>query len=322
MATQRRNPNIHTADLTKLDWVYVTQNDRKTVDTLRRKFGFDALDLRETQPPLQRAKLVVRDEYLFMILLYPVMDKKTGVVLPAEVDFFITPKLLVTMNANNIKALETLFLGCSAALKRSQKKGTTNSAYVCIDEDVAHVLYRILSDLLEQIFPMVVALSDQVDRIKHRIFDDFDKDLIQELLRIKTNIVAVRKAIQAHKSVMRQLIYASEGRFPIHRLEAYFQRLVDNSKELWDTLEVQRDTIDALHETTASLIDYRINQIMKTLTIFSVIVFPLTLLAAVFGMNTAKMPLVDRPNGFWIIVALMLVGTLGMLLLFKRKKWL
>ena len=80
--------------------------------------------------------------------------------------------------------------------------------------------------------------------------------------------------------------------------------------------------MDALHSTNQSLIDFRINEIIKTLTIFSVIVFPLTLIAAIFGMNAANMPIVGSPYGFWIILGLMASGTICMLFYFKRRKWL
>ncbi len=314
---KRRNDSIHITKTPKLEWVYVTKNDQKTTDSLRRRFGFDPFDLRETRPPLQRPKLVERDDYLFMILLYPVWNKQTGRVHAAEIDFFIQSDRLVTMNASGMKPLEKLFTACSPKAKKDSK-----SANVCITGDIGHVLYGVLSELLEGVFPMVVELADHIDTIEKRMFSDFDKDLIQELLVVKTNIVAVRKAIQAHKTIIRQLISASKNRFPVQKLEAYSEQLVHHTKELWDTLEVQRDTINALHETNSSLIDFRINQIMKTLTIFSVIVFPLTLLAALFGMNTINMPLVNLKYGFWIILSLMALGTLGMLILFKRKKWL
>ncbi len=169
---------------------------------------------------------------------------------------------------------------------------------------------------------MLLHLSIDIDEIERRLFRDYEKNLIQELLRVKTNVVNVRKAMQGHKTVIRQLIRSSQNRFSIHELENYFEQLVEQTKEIWDTLEMQRDTVNALHETNASLIDFRINEIMKTLTIFSVIVFPLTLLAAIFGMNAKNMPFVDGPYGFWIILALMTAAGLVMLLLFKRKRWI
>ena len=101
-----------------------------------------------------------------------------------------------------------------------------------------------------------------------------------------------------------------------------FEDLIDRAKEIWQILESQNEHINALHATNESLISFRLNEIMKMLTIFSVIVFPLTLVAGIFGMNTAHMPLVSGKNGFWVIIGFMSFGTLCMFLFFKKKKWL
>jgi magnesium transporter len=106
-------------------------------------------------------------------------------------------------------------------------------------------------------------------------------------------------------------------------LRKEFVYLLNHTKDIWNTLVNYKDTINALHETQASMTSLKINEIMKTLTIFSVIVFPLTLLAAVFGMNTVKsMPFVEHEHGFWYIVGLMLCGLCIMLLYFKKRKWI
>lgn len=300
-----------------LEWVHVSDNGKKEIAWLARRFHFHPIDLQNVLPPLQRPKLVERDDLLFMILLFPIFDRKTRTITSSEVDFFISRERLVTVNVDGLAPLARLFDACRKSDASSVKKH-----HACMTGDVTHLLYSILNDLLEDISPMLLHLSADIDVIEERMFRDFEKDLIYELLRVKTNIVNVRKAMQGHKSVMRQLIRSSSSRFPVGELQAYFERLVEQTKEIWDTLELQRNTIDALHETNASLIDYRINEIMKTLTIFSVIVFPLTLVASIFGMNAVNMPLVDLRYGVWIILALMTVSALGMLLFFKRKRWI
>ena len=81
--------------------------------------------------------------------------------------------------------------------------------------------------------------------------------------------------------------------------------------------------VEALEYTNDSKLSYKMNDVMKTLTIFSVILFPLTLLAAIFGMNiTHGMPFVDNENGFWIIIGFMVLGTVGMFGFFKKKRWI
>lgn len=312
----KKSSRIESAVSDGFEWIHVKSNDNKEIDALRRGFKLHPIDCKETLPPIQRPKLVPREDYLFMILLYPVYDKNTGVIFSSEVDFFISNKRLITINKDALPALQRLF---EATKKTSHNKQIDKK---CSVEDVGHVLYLLLNNLLEDISPIVIRLLEDIDMLEARMFKEFERGLIEELLRVKTNIVNVRNALQGHKTVIRNLIRYSEDRFPIKELEVYFERLVEQTKELWDTLEVQRDTINALHETNDSLINFRINEIMKTLTIFAVIVFPLTLLAAIFGMNAKYMPFVEGRYGFWTILGLMAVGVLSMIAFFKKKKWI
>lgn len=316
------NSNIQSIKVGKIEWVHISKSGKKEINHLRRRFGLHPVDLHETLPPLQRPKLVVRDGYLFMILLYPVFDRQTRAIYASEVDFFIHPDRLITVNRGGLEPLHQIFKAHGKDRDVSAGRTAVNHQMPDTIEDVTHLLYLILDAQLEAIFPMITHLSNDIDDIERHVFSEFEKNLIQELLRVKTNIVNVRKAIQGHKTVIRRLIDESGTRFPIHKLEIYFERLVEHTKELWDTLENQRDTINALHEANMSLIDFRINEIMKKLTVFSVIVFPLTLLAAIFGMNAPKMPFVTHPLGFWMIIGIMAVGSMGMLAIFKFKKWI
>ncbi len=292
----------------KFSWINVTKNGEKELEYLGKKFGFHELDLKDCLPPLQRPKLVIRKNYLFMILLFPVFNRKTRVLYAAEVDFFITPEKLVTVGGNELIPLQEIFDKC-----RAKKIKCTNAP---------DLLHEILHELLLSCFPMLVHISNDIDSVENQLRSEFEKGTITEILRIKTNIVNFRKAMQPHKQVIRALIAESPRFFRAEKIKIYFENLVGYTKEIWDLLDNYKDTIDALHETNVSLIDFRINEIMKTLTIFSVIVFPLTLLAALFGMDVQGMPLANHPYGFWIILGGMTFGALGLLWFFERKKWL
>jgi magnesium transporter len=312
--TAKKVSKIKSILIGNLEWVHASCTDKTEIEALKRGFHLHTVDLQEALPPLQRAKLVSRDEYLFMILLYPVYDRSTGIIYSSEIDFFISGNRLITVNNDSLKSLTDLFHKLEDS-SRTKKK-------VCEIEGMSHLLYLVLNEMLEDVSPMLLHLSSDIDAIENRMFKEYENGLIKELLRVKTNIVNVRKALQGHKNVIRSLIKYSEGRFPIKRLEVYFERLVEQTKEFWDLLEVEKDTINALHEANMSLIDFRINEIMKTLTIFSVIVFPMTLLAAIFGMNAKYMPFVESEFGFWMIIGLMGLCILSMLFFFKKKKWI
>lgn len=296
-----------------IEWVHLSDNRPEEMRELTKRYGIHPIDAQDILPPIQRPKVVRRADYVFMILLYPRFDDVTQAVYLSEVDFFLSPTRLITVNTDDLPRLRQRFV---SYLQTSRQKN------VCAIGTTTQLLYSILDDLLNDAFPLVLQLSAHSDAIEQRLFQDFEKDLIQDLLRVKTNIVNVRRSIQGHKHTLRTLIVQSKGLLPFDELQTLFERLIEQNKEIWDVLEIERETINALHETNASLIDYRINEIMKMLTIVSVILFPLSLIASIFGMNAINMPVVNSPYGFWIILSLMAVGVASMLLIFKYKKWL
>lgn len=305
---------IQVAKKGHLEWVMVRKNDQKTLKELKHKFSFHPVDLQDAAPPLQSHKLSVRDGYLFMILQYPIFDRASKIIHTAELDFFISDNRLVTIDVDGLAPLQNVFASFA---------GTPKYPPTCIATDVPQLLYMILEELTSSVLPMLRHMSADVEDIEARLFGKFERNLIKELLRVKTNIVNVRKAMQGHKAVIRRLIEHSQSRYPsIVRLEEYFDQLITNTKDIWDALELQKDTIDALHETNVSLLDYQTNETMKTLTIISVITFPLTLFATLFSSRVAGVPLTSNPYGFWILVIVILLLAGGMLAYFKKKGWL
>ena len=109
--------------------------------------------------------------------------------------------------------------------------------------------------------------------------------------------------------------------FLIEALEVYFSDLVDHVEKIWDTLENYKELVDGMHDAHQSLLSNKINDIMRILTIFSVVILPLTLISGIFGMNIT-LPLENHAFAFIIIVVLMFFISIGMLIYFKYKDWL
>jgi len=305
---------IKTIENKKLVWSNISNPGEKELEFLRSNFGFHELDLRECPPPIQRPKLIERNKYIFMILQFPVYNDKTKRIYATEVDFFISPDYIVTVNeGGRLDPLQDFFRECQ-----------TNERILTETFESNHVLlYTILDKLLLYCFPMLNHVGWDIDMVEKKLFKNFDRHMVKEILTVKRNIVNFRKTMQAHKNVLKKLAENAEKFRTPHTFETYFTELVQRTKEIWDLLENYKESINALYETHASIASFRLSNIMKTLTIFSVIVFPLTLLAAIFGMNTlGAMPFVDHPYGFWIIMGVMAVGTIAMFIFFKKRKWI
>ena len=146
--------------------------------------------------------------------------------------------------------------------------------------------------------------------------------MVSEILIIRRNITDFRKIMQVHKNVIKKAItyFKQSPYFVMKKTDAYFESLVDYSKEIWDTLDNLKERIEALQQTNESQISFQLSDIMRVLTIISVITFPITLIAAIFGMNTIHaMPFVNSPLGFWYIIAIMISVASAMLIIFKKK---
>jgi len=298
----------------KLKWINIVNAGKKEIEYLRKKYNFDLAHLQASSVKAVAQRPIVRqcDDYLFMILHFPIFQDDK--IIPGEIEFFVGQGFLVTLHDNNIKALNNFFNIC-------KKDGGSLLAYEFESSSV--LLYELLEKLIKSCYGLLDKNSIAINEVEKLIFAQEQKKAVSHILSLRLNIINIRKIIQNHKNIMKKLMERETKYVPANKIKKYYGVLIEHAKRIWVTLENQKEMIEVLNSTNESLLNYRLSDIMKTLTIFSVIVFPLTLLAAIFGMNTMRgMPFVETENGFWIIIAIMLTGCFGMLLFFERKKWL
>lgn len=307
-----RAKHFQTLKVDGFEWDYVTSSGHETIDSLRKKYHFHPLDLHDIQPPIQRSKVVIRDSYIFMILLYPRYDAKGGEVGISEFDFFISKNSLITVNTDGHPAIKRLFQEAqNKKIKREQ----------LFSGGIVGLFYTVLHELTEPVFPILVTINNAMDSLESRLYDPYEKNLINEILRLKMNVVNMRQAMQGHKMAIRRFMEVGEKHLDMNGHTIYFNDLVQNTKEIWDMLDVEKEQVEAIHETNKTVIDSRTNDVIKTLTIISVVFYPLTLIASMFGMNVV-LPIQDQPQSFWMILLLMLTAGMFMLAFFKYKKWI
>jgi len=293
-------------------WTNVVNPLKKEIKYLRNKYKFNLsyLEMSSAKSNAQRPIVIEEDDYIFMILHFPIL--KDGNVVATELDFFIGENYLITLH-RNIKPLNDFF-------NLAKKDGESLLSYKL--ESPAALLYELLYRLMQDTFLLLDKNNQAITDVEEIIFSENQKRAASQILTVRRNFINIRRIMQTHKTIIKKLI-TTEKNLVSQNLKPYYNKLINYSKTIWEILENQKEMIDALQNTNESMLNYQISNIMKTLTLFSVIVFPLTLFAAIFGMNTIdSMPFVNHPYGFWIIVALMLVACSFMLLYFKKKKWL
>jgi magnesium transporter len=187
---------------------------------------------------------------------------------------------------------------------------------------VPTVMFNILHELLLAVFPLLTKLTNDILTSEKQIFDEFGKDTVRQILRIKSNIVQCRQAMQGHKMVIRKFVLRSKKLFEINSMSIYFEDLIGHTKEIWGHLENSRDTIDAIYDSHTSLVTHSTSKASQRLAALGLIMFPTTLTAAIFAMGADNLPIAGHPYDFAIMLALVLMTMFGTLGYLKWKKWL
>ena len=137
---------------------------------------------------------------------------------------------------------------------------------------------------------------------------------------MKQEIISYRKIIKPERSTLRVLERRVEAFLP-EELELYFDDIVDSAERIWDLLDNYKEVVEGLEQTNESVISHRQNDILRILTVFSVVLLPLTLITGIFGMNV-RFPGFETAHAWWAIVGGMLVVLGGLLGFFRYKRWL
>ena len=301
---------VEHADLTWLDMIHPTVAQ---VTYLRERFNFDPLTLEDVLSKIQRPKLDVyaEEEYLFIVLHLPVFDRANRVATSSEVDIFVGRDYVITLHDGTLKPLRRMFAAA----------GTDDHARAqLMGRGSGYLLYRIIDALIKYCFPMIYRIDEHLTQIEARIFGRNVGETVQELSFVRRDIIALRRILKPNLPVIRTL---ESREYEFLRLDetTYFGDVVDGLSKLWDMLEEQKEIIEGLNATLDSLTSHRINEIMKILTIISVVLLPMTLVASIYGMNIA-LPFDQHPLAFLIVLLIMLSAAGGMVAYFRYRHWI
>ncbi|MFH1597553.1 MAG: magnesium transporter CorA family protein [Patescibacteria group bacterium] len=308
--------NIREVQLNNYRWIDIVNFGPEEREYLAKNFSFQELDLKDCLSPTQRPKVEKYPGYAFLILLFPVYNRQNRQIYPSEVDFFIGQNYLITVHRNELAPLIDLLNVCQT--NQDEKEA-------CLAQGPVHMLYHVINKLLVHCFPMLDHISLGISNVKKSIFQASERRMVGEILLIRQNIADLRKIMQAHKNTIQKLLGRRDGK-PNHvipnKLQTHFDNIINLDKDIWDNLESFREAIETLQQTNESLISNRLNEIMKLLTMISVILLPITLIASIFGMNTRHMPFIGQPYDFWVIIGMSAFIVMMMVLYFRKKRWI
>src|SRR6266513_94741 len=309
----RPEPRVQELSANGLTWIHLDAPTLEEAELLQRRFGWHPLDLEDVLSRRQRPKIdEYRDDgYLFAVLHFPVYDKTVQRLNAAELDSFVGQDYLVTLPNVELLPVTRLFRRCEEEEALREQLFSKGSG---------RLLYEVLDDLFDYCFPILDKIGYKLDSIEDEMFEGAAEDVVRDLSNVKQEIISYRKIIKPERSTLR-LLERHVERFLPEELELYFDDIVDASERIWDLLDNYKEVVEALEDTNESLISHQQNDILYVLTIFSVVMLPLTFLTGFFGMNV-DFPGFNSVGAFWGSLGLMAVAIVGMLAFFRWKRWL
>jgi len=295
-----------------LRWINITRPRFADRDWIEERFGFHPLDFEDVYSRNQRPKLDSYDDYIFIVLQFPVFEKAQGRLMSAELDLFVGPDYVLTLPNEPIPPLDALFERYSEREELRESVFSKGSGYL---------LYKLVDTCVDASFPMLRKIGLKLERIEDDIFEGDAPDVVRDISNAKQEIINFRKIVRPMRAVLRDL-ERTKQRYLAEDLEIYFDDISDAAERVWDILENSKEVIEGLESTNESAISHRLNDTLRVLTAFSVAFLPLTLIASIFGMNV-QLP--GSGNGiaeFWVIMGLLALIFGGFLLYFRRQGWL
>jgi magnesium transporter len=314
-ATAPEEP-LHIESITwgDLTWVNIQPPTPREIAYLAAHYPFHPLDLDDCLSRKQIPKVDDYPDYLFAIFHMPVYDKERRVATKQQWSAFVGDKYLVTLHTGELRTLVALFRDCQANETARQEYFSQGSGYL---------LYRILDRSIDSYFPVLDKILNLVEDLEDDVFDEMTQSG-KELSILRRDVITQRRVMFPTRTVLAALEKRLK-RFTKADLTVYFGDLMDHINKICETLDEAKDVIELFKDTDATLATYRINDVLRVLTVLATIGTVLTVVASFYGMNV-DLPGGSAPGGnkyAWIILLIvMLVIMSGMLYFFRRRRWL
>jgi magnesium transporter len=299
-----------------LTWVDIIHPKRKDLEFLKTKFKISEKHIQQSLPSAhaQRPNVLIGSNYIFIVALLPIYNHETFSIESAEVDVFITDDHLITIHDQKIQMMDRFY----------QSTQTSDpEQHINLDQRPSYLFYEMLDYLYHDLFPKLDNVSRDIKTIEENIFKGDRKDLIQDILIVKSNILNFKRIMQAHRSMIRKILRIETKHFGSNQdSQLYYTELLEHVKDIWSILETYGESIESLENTSNAIIDQRMNTIITTLTLLTMLLFPFSLLSGLFGVNAKNMPIIGHPLDFWILVGIMAAISTVFIIIFKKKRWI
>lgn len=293
----------------KITWINVNgMLPKEEIIEIGRYFNLHHLLVEDIIHSRQRSKVEDYSDQLFLAIKKITYNKERKLKID-QVSIVLSDKFVLSFNECAEENFEIAASNLQANKGPIRKKGAD------------YLLYSLVDIIVDDYFITLEQLEESMEKIETELLTKPGKDTLHSLNLIRRDLVTLHRWIWPMRDVINSL-EKSFGEFIREATSVYLRDVHDHIVHISETINSARDMLLGLYDVYLSNSSHRMNEVIKVLTIISTIFIPLTFIAGVYGMNFNYMPELNKPWGYPAVLIIMFFITIGMLIFFKRKKWI
>lgn len=184
-----------------------------------------------------------------------------------------------------------------------------------------YLLFILIDVVVDNYFLVLENINDKVQSLETQLLEETDTNIQHAVLQLKKQIIVLRKHINPLRESVRNL-QRTDNKLVDSENFKYLNDVADHIHFIIETIDSYRENINSILELQHGMLNSRLNNIMKVLTIISSIFIPLSFIAGVYGMNFENMPELKWQNGYFLVLSVMFIVGILMLIFMVKRKWL
>jgi magnesium transporter len=280
----------------------------EAVEKIGKYFNLHPLVLEDILNINQRPKLDNLDNITFLVLKMLNYNDETQNIETEHISIVLGDKFVLTFQEKKGDVFEPV------------RQRIRESSGIIRKNGAEYLVYALIDVIVDNYFVIFDKIEGTVEDIESKVVQNSSPETVQTIHKLKKNLIELRKSIWPLREILYNL--SKDESEKLKRTNIYFRDVYDHTIQIIEILETIKDTTSTLLDIYLTSVSNKMNEVMKVLTIIATIFIPLTFLAGVYGMNFKYMPELEWKFGYPAILLIMLFVGIGMVVYFKKKKWI
>ena len=278
------------------------------IESFGKQFSLHPLLLEDLANTDQRPKLDDYEGYLFLVMKVLSVTEKQD-LLVEQVSFVLGRNFVLSFQENGTDVFKSVRDRLKGGKGRMRQSGAD------------YLLYALVDAIVDQYFLVLESLGEKIELLQEKVIADPKPDTLKEIYALKRQLLFLRRAVWPLREATNNLS-RSDCPFLHEPTKVFFRDVYDHVVQIIDTIETLREMVSASLDIYLSSVSYRLNAVMRVLTVITTIFMPLSFIASIYGMNFEHMPELKSEWGYPAVLGMMGLIAAGMLTAFRARRWL